>query len=472
MTTEVTPPLHGQPQGQPDGPPPTTAVASAGATAEAPVPLLLERRGRRGAPRVAVWGHYYGPNLGDEMVTEVVIQAVRARRPDAEVVAISLDPEDTRARHHVPAYPLVQAHTRPKKRRGFARLAAGLLRRAGTVAREVPHLWSSYRMLRRIDLMVVAGSGQLLDQWNGPWGHPYAIYKWSVLARLTGTKVAILSVGAGPLQGRLARAFVRSAVEHAGYVSVRDASSKRVLHAAGVRRPLPVVPDMGFEFHPRHAPRHPSKKTVVGINVMAHAHPEYWGRGDLQRYEDYIAKMTRVACDLLAQGIGVELFSSHATADTHAMNDVVAEAWATDPRLASRLVRQFVHDVDGLVRVIGGYDAVIAARYHSIALPILMGIPVVATAYHPKDMDLMRMVGHSEYCLPDIDTFEAAELTQRINRLLAERTRVRESMAARVPQLSAAVAHQFDVILRSASTEHGAAVHPRAPQPERGRHVA
>jgi len=77
------------------------------------------------------------------MVTEVVIQAVRARRPDAEVVAISLDPEDTRARHHVPAYPLVQAHTRPKKRRGFARLAAGWLRRAGTVAREVPHLWSS-----------------------------------------------------------------------------------------------------------------------------------------------------------------------------------------------------------------------------------------------------------------------------------------------------------------------------------------
>lgn len=55
--------------------------------------------------RVGVWGHFHGGNQGDELVVSVVTRAIRARLPDAEIVAISNAPADTPRRHRVAALP-------------------------------------------------------------------------------------------------------------------------------------------------------------------------------------------------------------------------------------------------------------------------------------------------------------------------------------------------------------------------------
>ncbi|HYV96999.1 MAG TPA: hypothetical protein VE967_06070, partial [Gemmatimonadaceae bacterium] len=47
------------------------------------------------------WG-----NLGDAAILESVLNAVRARWPQANVSALTLNPGDTMGRHGVPAYPL------------------------------------------------------------------------------------------------------------------------------------------------------------------------------------------------------------------------------------------------------------------------------------------------------------------------------------------------------------------------------
>jgi polysaccharide pyruvyl transferase WcaK-like protein len=78
-----------------------------------------------------------------------------------------------------------------------------------------------------VDLVVVAGSGQLLDEWDGPWLHPYTTFRWAALARMAGVPVLIPSVGTGPIDGRLSAVFIRSAVRSARYVSVRDDHSGR-----------------------------------------------------------------------------------------------------------------------------------------------------------------------------------------------------------------------------------------------------
>lgn len=446
---------------------------------------------------MAVWGHYYGPNLGDELVTSTVIHAIHARRTDVEVCAVSLDPEDTLQRHGVTTYPLNREHVSSTLRRGWRRYAAGLLRRARSVARELPHIWSSYRLMRSVDLLVVAGSGQLLDQWSGPWGHPYAIYKWSLLARLTGTRVAFLSVGAGPLRGRLARYFISNAVEHADYISLRDEGSIEVLRAAGVTRELHVCPDMGFGFsshRPVGTASTPSASTaaggrnetgtqarpggsgeriVVGLNAMAHAHPDYWGRGDLTRYERYREKLSAVIRGLMEDGCTVRLFSSHAVADTLIADDLISAAWASNPALAGRLDRRRLTEVDELAEFIRGCDAVIGARYHSIIVPMLTGVPTIGIAYHPKTVGVMQMAGQSEYCFPDIDTFEADELLDRARHLIQNRAHVRASLLANIPELRGAVERQFDEVFSIASGERGTNTAPhRAPQTERGRHVA
>jgi polysaccharide pyruvyl transferase WcaK-like protein len=352
------------------------------------------------------------------------------------------------------------------------RIVAGLLRRATSVVREAPHLWASYRLLRRTDLVIVAGSGQLLDQWNGPWGHPYALYKWSLLARLTKTPVAILSAGAGPLEGRLARSFIRRAVERAAYVSVRDEGSARVLQEAGVRRDLPVRPDMAFGFASTPPEPRADARFTVGLNPMAHAHPGYWGRGDLSRYEAYVGKLTRLTCQLMEDGATVCLFSSHSVADPPVAEDLVAAVWAADPRLAGRLLRRRITEVDELVDFIGECDAVIASRYHSVLLPLSMGVPTIGIAYHPKTIGLMALAGQSAYCFPDIDEFDVEDLIARARELIGDRAQIHESLSTRVPELRAAVELQFDEVFSITSTGRRSAEANPVSQPERGRHVA
>ncbi len=443
----------------------SSAIAEAG---------LLDSSSRRRPPRVAVWGHYYGPNLGDELVTSTVIAAVRRRRPEAEVIGISLAPEDTRERHGIPAYHLAPPGPgRGQRRSGMMRIVAGLRRRALSVVREIPHLWRSYWLLRGVDLIVVAGSGQLLDRWNGPWSHPYALFKWSILARLTGTKFALLSVGAGPLDGWLARRFVRRAVEGADAASVRDEHSRRVLQEAGVRRELPLCPDMAFahDVPERESPGDGSR-VVVGVNAMAHAHPDYWGRGDLSRYRAYIEKFTRVVLELLSRGVAVRLFSSHSAADQNAANDIVAAVWAAEPRLAGRLERALPTEVQQLTSFIAGCDVVIGTRYHSTVLPMLMGIPTVGVAYHPKTVDVMRMTGQSEYCIVDIDGFRAEELSRLVIRAIDDRARISADLVEGVAPLRALVERQFDVIFAPGAVPGDATGKPGARQSERGRNVA
>ena len=52
--------------------------------------------------RIGIWGHYHGGNLGDEIVVSTLIHHIRDRHPEAEIVGICLDPEDTATRHGIP----------------------------------------------------------------------------------------------------------------------------------------------------------------------------------------------------------------------------------------------------------------------------------------------------------------------------------------------------------------------------------
>ena len=86
----------------------------------------------------------------------------------------------------------------------------------------------SYLLLRKVDALVVAGGGQLDDEWGGSWGHPYTLMKWAVLARAAGSSVVFLSVGACRIDSQLTRTFLKAALSSARYRSYRDEESRRL----------------------------------------------------------------------------------------------------------------------------------------------------------------------------------------------------------------------------------------------------
>ena len=97
-----------------------------------------------------------------------------------------------------------------------------------------------------------------------------------------------------------------------------------------------------------------------------------------------------------------------------------------------------------LVDVVAGCDLVVAARYHSVLVPLLLDVPALGLAYNPKTTELLAAVGMAERCL-DIDAFEVDELHEAFRRLSApEEAATRELRRARVAAHRAAVEEQFD----------------------------
>ena len=421
---------------------------------------------------IAVWGHYHGGNLGDELVVSVIIDAIRRRAPSAQILAVSMAPGDTTSRHGVRALPIApgktheratsapQAQPGPSPRSSLrevvrsvpgARRTRALLESLAGLRLEPPFLLRSYLALRSVDRLVVAGSGQLLDAWKGPWLHPYTAFRWALLARLAGAKTIFPSVGAGPIAERLSGFLIRKPVEWASFISVRDDDSARVLRAIGVRRELPVCPDMGwaYDFGDPRAGRPPDGAATVGVNVMPHEDPRYWPRGDQARYDAYLEKMSSFLAHVLERGDRLLLFSSQTRADRKVAHDLrralAARGLADHPHVEWPV--DWIERVEEFVDVVSRCDYVVAARFHSVLVPLALGIPTLGLAYHPKTQELLAQVGRPGNCL-EIDRFEVAELEAAFERLRAEDgAQERRWLRERAGRLRAAVEAQFDDVL-------------------------
>jgi polysaccharide pyruvyl transferase WcaK-like protein len=120
--------------------------------------------------------------------------------------------------------------------------ASAFVRLPSEVFRELSFLMSSRRNIKSVDLLIISGGGQLTEK-DGPWGFPYTIFKWVVLARSAGLRCMFLNLGAGPLTQPLSKFFVTRALLNADYVSLRDDKSRALVHEIGFRGKSPVFPD-------------------------------------------------------------------------------------------------------------------------------------------------------------------------------------------------------------------------------------
>lgn len=285
---------------------------------------------RKSRLRIGVFSHGGNKNLGDEALFSAVAQNVCLRVPDADLVGFTIDPDETSHRHGLISYPirrpsssatsvgastLAPAAQAPADtisnslREGF-KAVPGLpqlvrtCRRFGNrmvnVLLEPKFLWDSYKRLKGVDLLLIAGSQQLSDGYGGAWGFPYTLYKWAMLAKLTSTKVALLSVGAGPLDSPLSKFFVRRFLNMLNYRSYRDSISSQLVESMGVKGSHPVFPDLVYSLQlpvPKVEPTKASR-VVVGANPIPFCDSRYWQKSDpgaLRRICSKVCSVCRMA---------------------------------------------------------------------------------------------------------------------------------------------------------------------------------
>lgn len=438
--------------------------------------------GPRGARTIGVFGHVGNENLGDEAIISAIIQNIKRCYPGAEIHGFTLNPEDTRERHKIPAFPIRRIDKIPgratcgnrdqistQESKGSSKLLGQIKIRLKTVPlvyvflkkvqknwhvlrgslKEPGFLLQCYRSLKGVDLLIIAGSQQLIDYVGGPWAFPYTLFKWVLIAKAAKTKVAFVSVGAGPIQSSLGKFFIRNALSFASYRSYRDEVSRKCIEQLGTMGHNAVLPDLVYSlFVEERLPQAASSLSlpIVGINPVPFSDPQYWlGSSDLT-YETYIRKLAEFAVWLVQREYGVLFFPTQLRVDPQVIKDiriVITQSITLD--LQQKIVDHPVHSFDDLASAISMTDMVIATRFHGVVIPYMLNKPVLGIAYHEKTTDLMKQMGQAEYAL-DILHFDVKSMQERFISLESRKMTIKREIAQRISAHRQVLEVQYDQV--------------------------
>jgi polysaccharide pyruvyl transferase WcaK-like protein len=444
--------------------------------------------------RIGLLTPYNGSNLGDATIQTAVIENLRRRDSTLEFLGITLDPDDTASRHRISAFPITglsvasysealvlhctapvfatvpaaerEVPEQPGRLRQLIKATpllgpmlkflVGKWRALGKLPPEARHLWRSFQAVRTLDLLLVSGGGQLDEEFGGPWGHPYVLFRWAMLSRLAGTRLAVASVGAHHMNRPLTRFFIRTALASASYRSYRDPGSQHQLSRWGFTRNDPCVPDLALSLRVPAAPNggRPSEPSVVGLSPMIYGHASHWPTSRPEVYEEYSRRLAEFAKWLLDRGHRLLLFQSSG-ADQVAAADLRARLLdLAGPEADRRVLEPGVLTVDQFFREVAAADYVVASRLHGVMMSHMLGKPVLAISFDRKVDAHMESMGQAQYRV-DITRFEVADLIERFTALVRnapmERTTISDRVSASRQQLDA----QYEALLALAGSAHG-----------------
>lgn len=376
---------------------------------------------------------------------EAVVSYLRHMDVDVQLRFFCMGPDEIAARYGAPAESLqwFEPH---------AGNATGLQAVWLKVLGKLLDPFRTLAWVRHNDVVIVPGMGVLEATLPlRPWAFPYSLFWLGLTARLTGARVALVSVGSNVVRARATRWFITRAARLAHYRSFRDELSRDSMHEMGVDVTAdPVYPDLAFAL-----PDPPITEStgMVGVGVMA-----YRGGNDDRAEADrlhrhYLDTMTRFVHWLLDGGRRVRLYTTDQE-DKPILGALLADV---------RSQRTDNPDIDAepvstlpeLMRQLSTVDTVVGSRYHNVLCALKLSKPTLSIGYAAKHDVLMRDMGLSGFCEPAhsvqldrlIEKFETLErdrdtLVALLHERNAQKTRLLDEQFAALSQLISQPSHK------------------------------
>jgi len=365
--------------------------------------------------RIGFWGNFGTGNLGNECTLQAAVHTARSRCPGAEIVCICSGPADSTRRYGIGAVPISS-----RRSQGLAVQGTVLPRKSvwafGRLWRGVRDWYRAIAVMRSLDILVMCGTGVLSDAGEGYRGLPYEMFRWSLAARLSGSTLYFASVGAESMVHPLTRVFLGASLRLANFRSYRDAQSASLLERNGISaRNDPVYPDLAFSL-PEALFLQPGPG-ARSLPIVAVGLYDYCGRGkaggaDADAYRAYIDTICRFVAWLFEHGFGVRVVLGDLPYDDPVRGELrdalVAKGVSLD---GGRFQDDPATSVQQLIGQLAEADVVVATRFHSVLLALMLGKPVISISYNEKNDALMGEMGLSRYCLT-IGELELERLTE------------------------------------------------------------
>ncbi len=376
----------------------------------------------RSAPRVGLFGKLGTGNIGNDASMESVLQYLRTDHPEAVVDAMCGGAAEVTARYGIPAIPLYWFQRYEQHVSGLAAVPLKVLGKGIDVARTAA--W-----VRRHDAVIVPGMGVLEASLPlRPWEFPYAMFLLSMSGKILGTKVALVSVGAGAINQTLTRWLFNWAARLASYRSYRNVASRDAMVQRGLDSAADhVYPDLAFALPA--PPLEPGDDQTVCVGVMA-----YRGSNDERKqadriYSSYVTAMKQFVRWLVDSGRTVRLIVGDTNgSDDTVVREILADLRESRPDLDPSLISaQPVTTFDDVMQAIRPAGSVIAIRFHNVLAALKLGKPIVTIGYSGKHDALMADMGVPEFCLP-VNTLDVDQLVRQFSELQGHAAEVRDRL--------------------------------------------
>ena len=393
--------------------------------------------------RVGFFGFFGIGNFGNDGSLEAMLRLLRNARPATDVLCVCGVPAKVGPRFGVRA---VRINWRPE-----SQLLRKLDRLLLNIPREAACLIQSMRHISRLDLLIIPGTGILDDFGTGPKGMPYWLFRWCLLARLFGTKIVFVSIGAGPIHHPLSRWLMKSAARMAGYRSYRDEISRDFMKRIGLDVSNdPVYPDVAFGLPEPAFLREPSAEgepITVGVGVMSYNGWRGDKAGDEAVYQAYLGKLQQFVRWLLIAGHRVRVLTGDAsdqrTAETLCQ---MIQSEHTGPDRPTIIISEPAHSLDDVMAQIADTDVVVATRYHNVVCALKLGRPTLSIGYADKNDVLLAEMGLGEFC-QHIEKLDVDLLTEQFQKLAAGRKVYERTMRQTNARFRDTLLHQDALLL-------------------------
>lgn len=433
-------------------------------------------------PRIALLTPYTGGNLGDAAIQDAVVANLRRQLPSARFSGITLNSRNFLEQHGSDAFPLVGVGipffgmdepwtpnaddpTRPliqnwRLRQMLRHVPGGetikkfILRsrsRFRAVRREASHWVNGYRFLRKHDLLLFSGGGQLDDNYGGPWGLPFSLLKWALLSRLAGVPCAMASVGVGIINSNLSRKFLSGALRLSSYRSFREPRSRAA--AAGMfdqAQNDPVIADLALSLSDSEFPSPSNEmramasgRPIVAVSPMAFAKPVNWPAPDRALHDRYVQQMAQILSRLSSQNYFIVVACSSRGDDESVIPDILNRLdEKTRQSLEEQIYFPRITSWRELVAVLRNADYLIASRLHGTIFGFLTQTPVIAISFASKVDWVLEYLHQNDYRL-DIRDFTADDVLAVLDRIKIDKDAIVERIAS----------HRKSIFSDSASSE-------------------
>jgi polysaccharide pyruvyl transferase WcaK-like protein len=343
-------------------------------------------------PRVGLFGKLGSGNIGNDASLEAVLDYLRTDHPEAVLDAMCTGSDTVTDRYGIPAIPLFWYQKHAHLVSGIPAIPLKALGKGIDALRTIA--W-----VRRHDAVIVPGMGVLETSLPLPtWEFPYAMFLLGGSSRLFGTRVALVSVGAGAINHRTTRWLFNTAARFAYYRSFRNASSRDAMQQRGLDTGQDqIFPDLAFALPAPSA--QPGDARLVCVGVM-----EYHGSNDdreraAEIRSSYMDGMKRFVRWLVDRDRRVLLLIGDTNgSDQLVIEEILADLRENRPGLdQDRVVAQPVVSFADVMQAIQPAGTVVAIRFHNVIAALKLCKPTIAIGYSAKHRALMADMGVPQF---------------------------------------------------------------------------